>query len=326
MTADGAPGMSRYEAQAWVELNDYWTKKVERRGLPPKVSSAVGSTSATVKSVASATGGFVRDITPQPVKNAGGVVLDRTLEPTVRAVVGLLELVTETVQELSDAEKVLAHHRANGHDIETMADLRTLDLEQLDTVTRKLAWRSRLTGAVEGGAMGALTFVPVAGTVAAIGADLVVMHALSTAIATRAAHAYGVDPSSDDERHHLERMLRKAWTAQAPKAGTVKSASDAFQAGAGRVRWSDKFRNDHRIAHALESLMKQMGNGNHVPIEKVVSKMPAIAVVTAAGTNSTVLGSLAKTSVRYGQTLHLARKHDLPLPASLNQGPTQLPA
>lgn len=112
-------------------------------------------------------------------------------------------------------------------------------------------------------------------------------------------------------------MVRKAWTAQAPKAGTVKGAKDAFVQGAGRVRWSDKFRNDHRIAFAVEKLLKQIGNGQHVPIEKVVAKMPAIAVVTSAGINGTVLGSLAKTSVRYGRTVHLAQKHNLALPPNL---------
>lgn len=144
------------------------------------------------------------------------------------------------------------------------------------------------------------------------------MHALSAAIATRAAHAYGLDlTTTDSGREHLDRMLRNAWTAQAPKAGTVKGAKDAFVDGAARFRWSEKFRNDHRIAAAVEKLMKQAGNGQHVPIEKVVAKMPAIAVATSAGINGAVLGSLAKTSVRYSQTVHLAKKYDLALPPNL---------
>jgi hypothetical protein len=316
--SSGGAEMSAYETQAWADLNEFWRRKSERRrALPPTVSKALDTTSGKVKDAATTTGGFISGVTPQPVKDAGGIVLDRALEPTIRAVVGLLELVTETVRELTDADRVVDYHRARGHEVDSLADLRRLDLEHLDAFTRTLTLRSRAIGVVEGGAMGMLTFVPVAGSVAAIGADLVVMHALSTAIATRAAHAYGIDPTSDAEQHHLDRMLRKAWAAQAPKAGTVKSARDAFQAGAGRVRWSDKFRNDHRIAQAMEQLLKQMGNGRHVPIEKVVSKMPAIAVVTSAGINSTVLGGLAKTSVRYSQTVHLSRKHDLALPPNL---------
>jgi hypothetical protein len=63
--------------------------------------------------------------------------------------------------------------------------------------------------------------------------------------------------------------------------------------------------------------MKQAGNGQSVPIEKVVAKMPLIGVVTSAGINGTVLGSLAKTSVRYSQTIHLANKHNFPLPENI---------
>lgn len=144
------------------------------------------------------------------------------------------------------------------------------------------------TGIVEGGAMGALTFIPVGGSIAAIGLDLVVMHALTTAVVTGAAHAYGIDPTTDAGREHLDRMLRKAWVTQAPKAATVKNAKNAFVMGQGRVNWSQRFRDDHRIAAAVEKLMKQLSNGQDVPIDKVVSKMPYVGLITAAGVNSTV--------------------------------------
>jgi hypothetical protein len=321
----GVTEMSAYEAKAWADLQKYWEKKSERRELPPKAKKALEKTSGKVKDAASATGDFVSGVTPQTVKDAGGIVLDWTLEPTVKAVVGLLELVTDWVQEANSVESVFEYHRSNGHEIESLDDLRRIDMKDLDRYTRTLALRWRTIGAVEGGAMGALTFIPIAGSVAAIPADLVVMHALSTAIATKAAYAYGIDPTSEDERHHLDRMLRKAWLAQAPKSGTVNSAHHAFREGAGRVRWSQKFRQDHRIAAALENLMKQVGNGKHVPIDKVVSKLPGLAVVTAAGINSTVLGSLAKTSLRYSQTVYLSEKYGLPMPGNLIQASDEGP-
>ena len=298
-------------------MNEFWQRKAERRSLPPKMSDAMANGRLKVSGAAGKAGKVIRDATPEAVKNAGGLAMDRALESTIRAALGILELTTETVQEFTDAEKVLDFHRAAGRDVHCLSDLGSIELEHLDQYTRRLVLRFRSVGLVEGGAMGALTFIPVAGSVAAVGADLVVMHALSTAIATRAAHAYGIDPTSEGERHHLDRMLRRAWASQAPKATAVKSAKDAFQAGSGRVRWSKAFRDDHRIAAAMEQLMKQVGNTNHVPIEKVVAKMPAIGVVTSAGMNSAVLGSLARTSIRYGQTVHLARKHGLEPPPNL---------
>ena len=314
----GAETMSAYEAKAHQSLERYWQRKADKQPLlPAKARRAIDATSERVRGAASTTGGFVDERTPEVVRNFGAAAVDRALEPTVRAVVGLLDLVTEWVQELNDHTTILEHHRANGHDVGDLTDLTRIDMEELDKFTRTLALRWRTLGAIEGTAMGALTFVPVGGSLAAISADLIVMHALSTAIATRAAHAYGIDPTTDEERHHLDRMLRKAWAVQAPKSGAVRSAYDAFEAGAGRVRWSQKFRQDHRIAQAVESLMKQTSNGKGVPIGKVVSKMPAIAVVTSAGVNSTVLASLAKTSIRYSQTIYLSRKYDLPLPPNL---------
>lgn len=310
--------MTVYESTAWTDLNDYWRKKSEKSAImPPKGRQAIEAASGKAKDLASATGGFVAGVAPQPVKNAGGLVVDWTLEPTVRAVLGLLELVTGWIQELTDEEQVFAHHRKNGHGVVRLSDLQSIDMEELDRYTGLLSLRWGTIGAAEGAVMGALAFVPIAGTVTSIGADLVVMHGLSTAIATRAAHAYGIDPTNQEEQNHLDRMLRKAWVAQAPKAGTVKKAADAFEAGAGRVRWSDKFRNDHRIAAAVEKLMKQASNGNHVPIDKVVSKLPALGVLTSAGINGAILGKLASTSVHYSQTVYLSEKYGLPMPANL---------
>lgn len=317
LSPSNGSGMSNYEANAWAELGEFWQRKTDRRRLPQKAIEAKDAAAGKAKEVASATAGFVKEITPQPIKDAGGIVVDWTLEPTIKATLGLIEWVTETVQEFSDPGDVYNYHCEQGRQVSSLRDLQALDLEHLDGFTERFVWRCRTTGVVEGAAMGLLTFIPVAGSVAAIGLDLVVMHALSTAIATRVAHAYGMDPTSDAGRQHLDRMLRKAWTAQGPKAGAVKGAKDAFVEGAGRVRWSQKFRDDHRIAAAVEKLMKQASKGQRVPIDKVVSKMPAIGVVTAAGINGTVLGSLAKTSVKYSQTIHLAGKHNLALPPNL---------
>lgn len=309
--------MSPYEAQAWTDLGEFWRRKADRRLLPPRAEQAKNAAATKIKGAASATGKSIANLTPQPVKDASGLVVDRALDPALQAVLGLLDWVTETVQRFSDPADVYKHHQGQGRQIDSPTHLRTLDLEELDEFTKWFAWQCRTTGVFEGAGMGLLTFVPVAGSVAAIGLDLVVMHALSAAIATRSAHAYGLDLTSDSGRDHLDRMLRKAWAAQAPKAGAVKGAKDAFVDGAARVRWSDKFRNDHRIAAAVEKLMKQVGSGNHVPIDKVVAKMPAIGVITSAGINGAVLGSLAKTSIRYSQTIHLADKYQLSLPPNL---------
>ncbi|MFG1921653.1 hypothetical protein [Cryptosporangium sp. NPDC048952] len=56
-----------------------------------------------------------------------------------------------------------------------------------------------------------------------------------------------------------------------------------------------------------------------MPVDKVAKAMPVLAVVAGAGTNAYVLGDVAQRARRYAQTLCLAQKYDLPLPANLRQ-------
>jgi hypothetical protein len=68
----------------------------------------------------------------------------------------------------------------------------------------------------------------------------------------------------------------------------------------------------------VEKLMKQFNNAP-VPVERVVAKMPAIAVVTTAGLNQHMLADVAKQARLYAATVLLAEKYDLPLPAKLQR-------
>jgi hypothetical protein len=94
--------------------------------------------------------------------------------------------VTDWTAELMDPAKVLEHHRAAGREVARLEDLKELDLEHLDGFTRTMALKWRTGGALQGGAM-----VPYAGGVAAITLDMVAMHVLSTAVATRVATLMG---------------------------------------------------------------------------------------------------------------------------------------
>jgi hypothetical protein len=173
--------MSPYEERRWAELQKHWAKKAERRQiLPSKARAALDGAGSQVRAAARKAGGAVSAVTPPAVKDGLERVAGAALVPTVEAAVHLLELVTDWTTELMDPEKVLEHHRAAGRDIAKLADLRDLDLEHLDDFTRTMALKWRTSGAIQGGAMGALAMVPVAGGIAAVGADMLVMHVLSS--------------------------------------------------------------------------------------------------------------------------------------------------
>lgn len=318
MPAQALPSeMSPYEQRAWIALDEHWKKKAQRRQLvPSKVTGAAGTAGKRSRDALSNGWAKVGDRAPEVIHRASDVVLDRALMPTLQAAAHLLEVGQDWAAEAMDPQTVLEHHRAHGHDVSALADLRALDLEALDNFTRRMSLKWRTFGAVEGGALGALAFVPVVGTGVALTADVVLMQLLNTAVATQAMYSYGYNAHHPDERHMIDTIVRRAYKAQAPKAKVVRDAGKAYKATAARVRWSEQVRKDHRLMQAVEKLMNQAGSGK-VSISDVSKKMPAIGIVTSAGMNAYVLGDVAKQGVLYGRTRFLAEKYQLPLPANL---------
>jgi len=319
--SDSLAAMSPYERKRWRGLEEHWQKKAERKGLlPPKVRAAVDGAGETTQAAMRAVGRTVLELTPDAVRDVGGVAIESVLEPTIKSVVALVDLATDWVVELNDPKKVLEFHQERGRAIQSLSDLATLDLAELDEFSHRFALRWRSFGAIEGASMGALAFVPVVGIAVSVAADAMVVHLLSTGIATRSAYTYGLDAQHDEQRHHLDRMIKNSYAEQAAKAGAVLKTSRAYDAGKGRVRWSEKLREDHRVLGALERLMKAASGKDTVPVGKVVSKLPAIGVITSAGMNSHILASVAKNAKAYAQTVFLAEKYGLDLPPPLLLG------
>lgn len=314
--------MSAYERKRWKELQAHWEKKAARRQLMPlRAKAALGKTGDMTTNAASKAGSAIANRTPEMVKDFAGSAVDAALVPTVHHVVQLLELMNDWVVELTDPEKVLEYHRERGRNVENLEDLKALDLEVLDELLDWMALRWATLGAGQGASFGALAMIPipVVGSVAAIGLDLIAMQALTGAIATRVCYAYGFDAADPEMRHMIDRMVARAYRNQTVKAGTVKKAGAAFEAAKGRVKWSQKLRDDHRLMAAVEKLLKRAGNGTHVPVKNARMGMPVVSVLAGAATNSVVLGDTVKQARYYGATVLLAEKHELDLPPNLRR-------
>lgn len=314
--------MSRYERARWDELQSHWLKKAERKQLlPPRARAALATTAQAAKQKASKAGRAISDATPEKVKDLAGTSVDAALVPTVQAVVHLLELINDWAVELSDPEKVIRHHQLAGREVSSLDDLKSLDLELLDEFTDGMTLRWRTLGAGQGAAFGALAMipVPVVSSVAAISLDMLAMQALTSAIATRVCYAYGFDAADPEIKHMIERMVGRAYRNQVPKVGTVKNASSAFNAAKGRVNWSQKLREDHRLMAAVEKLLKRAGDGGRVPVKNARMGMPVISVFIGAGTNAHILGDTSKQARHYAATMFLAEKYGLELPANIHR-------
>ncbi|MFE6839960.1 EcsC family protein [Streptomyces sp. NPDC057705] len=323
---DGATPMSPYEAQVWDTLNEHWQRRNNRRGLPNWASNALGRTGEVAGSAARRVADAVPEAVTEPLRRAGDAVADKAMRPALGAAAALLELVNDWAMDLNDPKSVEKLVRKQGIDLDGFAELRQQDLKVCDRLLTRntLTWRT--AGAFEGGAMGLLAMVPVAGIPVAMTADILVVQVLSASIAARIAYSYGYDAKDPDEQLFIQRLVRRSFMAQAAKAQPLREAAQAAHAVKGRIRWSDKLRHDHRLLTALEKLMQQLGPaGSRVPVQNVAKVVPFVGVLIGAGMNSAVLGRVAADAQRYCQTRFLCDKYGLPMPTALVTDPDDDP-
>ncbi|WP_329456510.1 EcsC family protein [Streptomyces sp. NBC_01497] len=315
---DGTTPMSAYEGQVWNALNEYWQNRNNRRGLPNWASAALGRTGEAAGNAVRRVTDAVPESVTEPIRRAGDAVADKALRPALAGAAALLELVNDSARELNDPKNVEKLARKRGIDLDSFTELRQQDLKVCDRLLTRNTLKWRTTGAFEGGAMGLLAMVPVAGIPVAMTADILVVQVLSTSIAARIAYSYGYDAKDPDEQDFIQRLVQRSFMAQAAKAKPLRDTALAANAVKGRVNWSQKLRQDHRLLAALERLLQQLGPaGSKVPVTNVAKVVPFVGVLIGAGMNAAVLGRVAADAQRYCQTRFLCDKYGLPLPAAL---------
>jgi hypothetical protein len=314
----GITAMSAYELQVWESLSAHWDKRDNSRGLPNWASTALERSGDFATGAASKVMAIVPEAVKQPISRAGETVANTVAKPTIKALASLLELTNDVALELNNPKGVETLARKKGLDIESFSDLRKQDLKVCDRLltSNTLKWRS--LGALEGGGMGLLALVPIAGMPIAMGADILVIQVLSTSIAARIAYSYGYDAKDPAEQLFIEGLVRRSFIAQAAKAEPLRDVARAANAVKDRVRWSEKLRADHRLLAALEKLMQHVGPaGSRVSVQSVAKVVPFIGIAIGAGVNSTVLANVAADAQRYCQTRFLCEKYGLPLPVAM---------
>ncbi|MEH0416884.1 EcsC family protein [Streptomyces sp. B21-083] len=315
---DGATPMSAYEGQVWDTLNEHWQHRNNRRGLPNWASTALGRTGEVAGNAVRRVTDAVPETVTEPIRRAGDAVADKAMRPALAGAAALLELVNDSALELNDPKNVEKLARKRGLELDSFTELREQDLKFCDRLLTRNTLKWRTTGAVEGGAMGLLAMVPIAGIPIAMTADILVVQVLSTSIAARIAYSYGYDAKDPDEQDFIQRLVQRSFMAQAAKAKPLRDAARAADAVKGRINWSQKLRNDHRLLAALEKLMQQLGPaGSRVPVKNVAKVVPFVGVIIGAGMNSAILGRVAADAQRYCQTRFLCDKYGMPLPTAL---------
>ncbi|MFY1703627.1 EcsC family protein [Micromonospora sp. WMMA1923] len=315
---NGASPMSAHEQQVWDTLNEHWQRRSNRRGLPSWASAALDRTGQVARNAASRATDAVPETVREPIRRAGDAVASLALRPAFEATAAMLELVNAWALDLNDPRSVEKLARKRGLELNSFTDLRQQDLKVCDRLLTRNNLKWRTAGAFEGGTMGLLAMVPVAGIPAAMTADILVIQVLSTSIASRVAYSYGYDAKDPAEQAFIQRLVRRSFMVQAAKVEPLRETARAASAVRGRVNWSAKLRADHRLLVALEKLMQQLGPaGSRVAVKDVAKVVPFVGVLIGAGMNSAILGSVAADAQRYCQTRFLCDKYGLPLPAAL---------
>ncbi|GLY42842.1 hypothetical protein Amsp01_088650 [Amycolatopsis sp. NBRC 101858] len=310
--------MSAYERQVWDTLNEHWQRRNNRRGLPNWASTALERTGEVTRNTVSRAADAVPEAVRQPIRHAGDAVAGAAVRPLLEAAIKLLELVNAWAAELNDPESLEKLARKRGLEIDSFTELRHQDLKVCDRLLARNNLKWRTAGVFEGGAMGLLAMVPVAGIPLAMTADILVVQVLSVSIASRIAYSYGYDAKDPAEQVFIERLVRRSFMAQATKVEPLRETARAASALKDRVKWSAKLRTDHRLVAALEKLMRHLGPaGSRVAVKDVAKVIPVIGVLIGAGMNAAILGRVAADAQRYCQTRFLCEKYGLPLPVAL---------
>lgn len=309
--------LSAYELEQWRRLNDYWAKRANARGTPAWLSEGAHAVADGMRRG----GRAVADRVPDRVKEVATDLGEKAVEPTVAklaaSLAALLELINDVAMELQDPQSVVDAAYKRGLEVSDIADLRKLDLKDCDQLLSWKLLQARGIGALDGAAMGALALVPVAGVPAAVGLDILVMNVLTAAAASRVAYSYGFDAKDPAERDFITALVTRSLGEHAVRARAFSEASKATRAAAGRKKWSDALRRDHRLIAATERFMGQWYKGGKVPVGHVAKALPVISIVVGAGSNAHMLGAVTKHSQYYCQTRFLAEKGGLPLPEAL---------
>ena len=303
--------MSDYERIAWERLRTVVAAQVAKRSrIPPRVQHSIDNASTKVRDVWEKVPGT--DNLEAALAKALGGLKDLTLDPAMASV-------SET--------RVTSRFVKRGHDVKSIADIRHLDLEQLDRVMPKLRTRYSAAAAVEGAAAGlvisggealaAAGSVFGAGVGAAPGAasivgamagDAATVIAASARVTAHVGAFYGYEVSTPEEEFFaLSAMSFSNSGPQAAKLMAFQQLSVVTQQLVRNKAWAEL--NEKLLVRIITELFERLGLV--ITKRKLGQAIPLVGVVIGAGLNAAYLQSVARDAELAYRMRFLAEKHDL---------------
>lgn len=253
--------------------------------------------------VARALGGGMRWIGTHVSK----VLPDKLSATVARAVLGALEMLRDgSYWTYSDA-LILRDAKALGLQIDTLAELRQVDMRLLDRLARKQFTANKVLAALEGAGLGAMGLVAVAADIpllfglafratqqigASYGFDMsdprmevVVLHVLSAGSATgEAAKAAALT-----DMHVAAKMFTKSWTYQRIAEETATGV----------------------VAQALKEATRRLPAeiARNITKATLAKSIPVVGAVVGGGFNYWFLSSTTRSAYMLFRELHLSSKY-----------------
>ena len=243
-----------------------------------------------------------------------------------KAVDGMLTMVNKAAEKTVRRDAVVDAYAKRGHTVTDIADIRRLDLEDIDKVKPRLDLRyasgTAVTGAVTGLAVSGGEILATVGTVASAGAaaapgagtvvgalaaDAVAVLGAMTRAVARTAAFYGYDTDLPQERIFALGVLNFGLAQQTGKSAAYIELNKIVQALARNVSWAQLNKNSvTRVIHVVYQRL-----GMNLTKRKLGQAVPVVGIVLGAGLNARMLAKLIDDADRLYRERFLRDKHNI---------------
>ncbi len=302
--------MSTYDRKAWQEIRR-WREPSSGRHLVP----------SSVKRLA-ASGRRQLGAGVNAVPGSAAV-----LGAVEGAVSGLLGSVDRVAVATVHRKAILARFNKHGHQVGELADIRSLDLRDIDKVKPRVDLRYTLAsmgeGALAGAAMSGGYVVAAGGAVAGAGAgaapgvgilvattaaDAVAVLAASSRVSAEIAAYYGYDVEVPHERVYAAGVLNVGLASQAGKVAAYQELNKLVQALARRKTW--EVLNKNVMASVIKSVYGRFGVT--LTQKKLGQAVPLVGIVVGAGLNAATISGVAEAAENIYRERFLREKYGIP--------------
>lgn len=301
---------SAYDRKAWEQIQKWREPSVGRQLVPAPVKRVAASGLHKLGS----------GIQAVPGTTAVAAAVEG-------AVTGLLGTVDRAAVASVHRSAILSRFQKAGHPVEELADIRKLDLRDIDKAKPRLDLRYVLASMGEGAAAGAgMTGGAVlaagggvfgigAGAAPGIGvlvgvtaADAVAVLAASSRVSAEIAAYYGYDVELPHERLRAAGVLGVGLASQAGKAAAYQELNKLVQALARRKTWEAL--NKNVMTGVIRSVFGRFGV--RLTQKKLGQAVPVVGILVGAGLNAATVHGVAEAAEMVYRERFLREKYGLP--------------